>query len=124
MFGMRSRRGATGAAALLVAAALAIPALASSGDGVGGDGGEPAGFPADRAILDDALRCLSDRGFGTPTPDDGVEGPGMFIPRSVADSSEFKDAADECGLPEPPTDAEIRDLACSDARARDGRRDD
>ena len=123
MFGIRSRRGAVGATALLAAAALAIPALASSGDG-DGEGGEPAGFPADRAILDDALRCLNDRGFGTPTPDDGVEGPGMFIPRSVADSSEFQEAADECGLPDPPTDAEIRDLGCSDARARDGRRDD
>jgi hypothetical protein len=119
MFGTQGKWTFVAVAALLVTAAVALPALASSDDA----GVEPAAFPADREAVDNAVECIADRGFGTPTPDDGVEGPGVFIPRSEAETSEFREAADACGLPEPPTDAEIRDLACSDAVARGERRD-
>jgi hypothetical protein len=119
MFGKPPKRAVLVAGGLiLAAAAMALPALASDG----GEGVEQAGFPADRELIDDALTCLDDRGFGTPTPDDGVEGPGVFIPKAEAESDAFREAADDCGLPEPPTDAEIRDLACSDMTARAERR--
>jgi hypothetical protein len=121
----------------LAAAAIAVPAWASSGGG--GDvqqASRPAGSdasrvelaptpfgsnrvaldPAARKHLDQAVQCMADRGFGAPPPGGGD---GMFIPRSETDSDAFKHAASECRLPPPPTDAQIRHLGCADARARD-----
>jgi hypothetical protein len=126
----------------LAVAAIAVPAWASSGGG--GDvqqASEPAGsdasqvdlaptpsgsddrVPLDSAArkqLDQAIQCMADRGFGAPPPDGHGS---MFIPRSETDTDAFRHAASECRLPPPPTDAQIRQIGCADARARDEARD-
>jgi len=54
---------------------------------------------------------------------DPAEGGAVFIPRSETDTDAFKRAASDCQLPPPPTDAQIRQLGCTDAQARDDRSD-
>jgi len=127
----------------LAVAAIAVPAWASSGgsgdvqqasepsssDSAGvsaaavpSDEGFPVKSPEARQQLDDAIQCMTDKGFGTPTGDGGV-----FIPRSETDSDEFKQAANDCGLPPPPTDAQIAQIAqrgCADDLARHLARED
>jgi hypothetical protein len=121
----------------LAVAAIAVPAWASSGEGgdlwqaseaSGSGAGQadssptPSGpddpVPLDSAArqqLDQAIQCMADRGFGGPPPGGGD---GVFIPRSETDTEAFKQAASQCQLPPPPTDAQIRQLGCADARAR------
>jgi hypothetical protein len=124
----------------LAVAAITVPAWASSGGGgdvqlasepSGSDAGQvdPAPTPsgsddpvpldsAARQHLDQAIQCMADRGFGTPPPD-SADGRAVLIPGSETDTDAFKQAASECRLPPPPTDAQIRQLGCADARARD-----
>jgi len=128
----------------LVVAAIAVPAWASS-DGSGEveraaepsdpDTGqvEPAPAPSGasdevalpspitREQLDQALQCMADHGYGmgTATDDGGPdEGGALLIPRAETETDEFQQAAKECELPPPPTDAQIRQLGCADDQAR------
>jgi hypothetical protein len=126
--GFIKRRWQSAVVLSLAVGAIAVPALASSGGGGGvraaSDRSDPgiagvafAGRPAasDEAIqvkspagrqqFDDAIQCMTDKGFGHPTDDGGVS-----IGRAETDSDSFKQAAKDCGLPPPPTDAEIRQL--------------
>jgi hypothetical protein len=131
----------------LAVAAIAVPAWASSGgsgdvqqasEPSGSDAGQvdPAPAPsgsddtvpldaAARRQLDQAINCMADRGFGAPPQDAGdpAEGGAVFIPRSETDTDAFQRAASDCQLPPPPTDVQIRQLACRDAQARDDRSD-
>jgi hypothetical protein len=101
----------------LVAAAIAVPAWASSGGdaqrasdaAASGSSVAPAPdssgqdplpiTPVDRDQLDDAVQCMTNHGFGTATEDGGV-----FISGSETETDAFRYAADECGLPPRPTD--------------------
>ena len=126
-------------AAVIAAVAIAVPALGSDPDVTAAD--EPSGTSdeayaappapppmltaADREQLDEAVQCMADKGFGAPTPDAGDgEGRGLFISREEADDDAFRQAAEECELPPPPTDAQIRAIGCSDGVVRDERSGD
>ena len=68
-----------------------------------------------REQLDQALQCMSDHGFGMGTP---LSRGGKLIPRSETKTQKFRQAAKECELPPPPTDAQIRQMACHAVKAR------
>jgi hypothetical protein len=135
-------RWQTAALLILVAAAIAVPAWGSSG---GSDGVQPAATPngSDRGSvaqaaagseardgiavrprptreqLDQALQCMANQGFGMGTTTHRGE---VAISRFETKTQEFRDAAKRCELPPPPTDAQIRKMACGDLARR--RRDD
>jgi hypothetical protein len=77
----------------------------------------PGPSPEMRAQLDEGLQCMEEQGFGAPDPEGDERG--IFIPREEADSEAFREAAEECELPPPPTDAEIRAIGCAEDRARE-----
>ena len=127
----------------LAAAVIAVPAWGSGG-GNGGvqpaptpirsDGGSieraPAGSDArdeiavpsrpTREQLDQALQCMANQGFGMGTATHRGE---VAISRSETKTKAFRDAAQKCELPPPPTDAQIRKLACGADRGRRNRDD-
>jgi hypothetical protein len=130
-------RWRTAALLMLVAAAIAVPARGSSGGnhdvqpaaepnhpqgsveqapaGSAGREALPLPPPVRREDLDQAIQCMADRGFGLGTPG---QRRGVLIPRSETKTEKFREAAKECELPPPPTDAQIRKMACGDDRRR------
>jgi hypothetical protein len=120
----------------LAVAAIAIPAWASSGgdvrraaepsgpDGVPVTAGAAASGASDespmpsrptRAQLDRALQCMTDHGFGMGAANDRR---GVFISRAETKTRAFQRAAQDCGLPPPPTDAQISRIGCAASQAR------
>jgi hypothetical protein len=113
---------------LLVIGALgiAVPAWAEDDGDPGGleaapvpapPGAETIAVPGPQARedFDAAFECMAGKGYGPP----GEGEDNVVIPPSEIESAEFRAAAEECDLPPPPTDADIRALACDEDRARD-----
>jgi hypothetical protein len=114
---------------LLVIGALgvAVPAWAEDDTSEGTEAADvPAPPGAERLVvpgpeareeLDAAIECMAEKGYGPP----GEGEDNVVIPPSEIESDEFRAAAEECDLPPPPTDADIRALACSEDLAREER---
>ena len=128
---------------MLAAAAIAVPAWGSSGGngevqrastpngsergsveraptGSGARQALPLPPPLRREDLDRGLDCMAEHGFGMGSANDRG---GVLIPRAETKTKRFRDAAKECELPAPPTDAQIRKMACGADRTRGNRRD-
>jgi hypothetical protein len=129
-------RWQTVALLMLATAAIAVPAWASGGGGSVQPAPEPSGAegsverapaasqarqalplppPLRREDLDQGLECMAERGFGMGS---ATHRGGVLIPRAETKTKRFRDAAKECELPPPPTDAQIHRMACGEDWAR------
>jgi hypothetical protein len=120
-----------GAAAALTAAAIAIPAWADSGGGQSSQSAQRAPVPIlpppavgffargedgaqsaaeARKHLDELTECVRENGVDVPHASSRGGGFSIQAPRPEARSAMQK-AAKECGLPAPPTRAELMPLS-------------
>jgi hypothetical protein len=82
-----------GAAALLTAAAISIPAWAA---GSGSSSAQAPSTPPSRAQLDKFASCLKDHGVDVPTPASTSQ------PPQPPSSSQMKEITKDCGTPPAP----------------------